>query len=514
MCLTALLAFACEKTQEEPVPDTPEEPIEQPETPVEPEPEPEPGKPQPGVYNFVLGDDCAGKTAWEEGDQIYLDGGYTPEAMTITVKASDISADGKTASINLESVPEAVYPPDNYYAAYPASAVSTESFFCDDEFEFIPADGFLMCAWLSGNSFEFHGLCARVAFSVQGDYDSCVFCGPNWEYVCYDSFGVKANSESQNYSMKFGASHYYLNKDITDGEVSLFFPAGLTMENGFRIFLKKDGAYPKVFVSPEALSLDRNSVLDLGDITAMLEDYEGEAPEAPVMPEIGGYEKFTTSLTEISGICLSLDNSFLWAVGDQGDLAQISFEQETTVLWNNGNDLEGITIHPETGDLYVAVEGSQKVCRIAAPDYGNSMETVFTVKDAANYGNSGLEGITFYKDTTLYVGSQVGANVWRYNLQGEVLSMVSLKKLSTAVKEVGGLFYDPLTDWLWVTDSEAHKLFVFDGELTHLLASYPVPYISNNESVCVDHDHECVWVGCDDDTPRVFRIEFTGLNNY
>ena len=56
-------------------------------------------------------------------------------------------------------------------------------------------------------------------------------------------------------------------------------------------------------------------------------------------------------------------------------------------------------------------------------------------------------------------------------------------------------------------------MFVFDGELTHVLAEYPVNMIHNNESVCVDHKHNCVWVGLDDDDLcAIFRLDFTGLN--
>lgn len=472
--------------------------------------------PQPGVYSFVLGDDCAGKASWQEGDCIYIHGGYTPDAITVTLAAADISADGRTASVNLTKVPGTVYPPDDFYAAYPASAVKEDSNFCDSDFTFSPADTFIACAWLSGTTFEFHSLCGSLTLGVDGDWTECVFAGPSWELVVYDSYQVSANSASTSWGSNRDASHYYYNVRPEDGRVSFHFPGGIRMDGGFRIYFGKDGVWSKVYASDAPMKLERNGLLDLGNISASLQDYDGPAPQDPKMPEIGKYERFTTTLTEISGICFNADKSAIWAVGDEGGFAQITFDGQTTVLWTNGNDLEDVTIHPVTGDLYVAVEGSQKVCRIAAPDYSKSMETVFKIQEAIDgkYGNSGLEGIAYYKDDILFVGSQVGANVWRCTLDGEILDKVSLRKLNPAVQEVGGLCYDPLTDWLWVTDSEAHKLFVFDGDLTHLLAAYPVPYISNNESVLVDHEHECVWVGDDEDTPRVYRIAFSGLNDY
>ena len=55
------------------------------------------------------------------------------------------------------------------------------------------------------------------------------------------------------------------------------------------------------------------------------------------------------------------------------------------------------------------------------------------------------------------------------------------------------------------------KLFVFDGEVTKLKAIYDVSYVGNAESVCVDHARNCVWVGDDGSTSKIYKISFTGL---
>ena len=62
-----------------------------------------------------------------------------------------------------------------------------------------------------------------------------------------------------------------------------------------------------------------------------------------------------------------------------------------------------------------------------------------------------------------------------------------------------------------MSDSEACKLFVFDGEVTELQAIYDVSFIGNAESVCVDHQRGCVWVGDDGSTSKIYKISFTGL---
>ena len=105
-------------------PDKPGKPDEDgPETPSEPEKE----KPKPGIYKFVIAPDMAskatvstaGKTVWEEGDEILVTGGYSPGAITVKLKSSDISADGKTATVNLDKVPESTFAPKTHSSSKP-----------------------------------------------------------------------------------------------------------------------------------------------------------------------------------------------------------------------------------------------------------------------------------------------------------------------------------------------------------------------------------------------------------
>ena len=249
-----------------------------------------------------------------------------------------------------------------------------------------------------------------------------------------------------------------------------------------------------------------------GYVRCIVENGQAEPFEnAEGMPVMGSYTKMTVpDAVELSGLCLSADKSFLWGVGDGGTLYQIGFDGTVTTAWTHEADMEGITIHPTTGDLYIAVEGEQKVYQVPVPNYAN-YSTIFYVQEAVDgqYGNSGLEGITYYKDDKLYIGSQHGATLWTYTLDGTKVGKKLLTTLAPGIEEVGGLFYDATTDWLWVTDSEAHKLFVFKGDASQLLAIYDISFVSNAESVCVDHDHSCVWVGSDDSTSKLFKIDFT-----
>ena len=511
---SALLMFSCI------TPDKPKEPDE-PDTPEVPD-DPAKDKPGPGVYKFVIPDYSSkasvgqgGKTAWEEGDEILVSGGYYPGAVTVKLKASEISGDGKTATVTLDKVPESTFDPDKFYAAWPAGLIDPESSFTEDTFDFTATDAPLMCAYLSGDTFNFEHICAAISFSAGGNYDGCVFSGLNWEMVAYDKWSVQINSDSPNYRRGKSISDYFLRKDLKNGGATLYFPYTLNLGGGFRIYMRKGDTYPKLYTYSGDVKLNRGEILALGDISSKLEDYSGPAPELPKMPVLKSTTRIDVKeVPELSGLCLTADGSALWTVGDNGWFGQVSFDGKVTKYWTKSADMEGITIDPETGDLYIANEPNT-VTRLKPPyEKPASWEVVITVTEAKGYGNSGMEGISYYKDGMLFVGTQTSANVWIYKTDGTMVKgPVSLRKLYSGIVEVGGLCYDAVNDWLWISDSETHKVFVFDAELTHMLAEYSVPMIHNNESVCVDHRNNCVWVGLDDDDLcAIFRLDFTGLN--
>lgn len=240
-----------------------------------------------------------------------------------------------------------------------------------------------------------------------------------------------------------------------------------------------------------------------------------ERPDAAKIPVMGSYKKYIlANVTELSGLCISADGTHLWGVGDQGSIYNISYDGTATEHWYHDADMEGITLNPATGDMYIAIEGSQKIYLVSAPDY-NTYKTIWYVQEAIDgeYGNSGIEGITWYKDGKLFVGSQTHANLWTYTADGTKLALHSLKKVASDITEVADLCYDPETDMLWVVDSNVFKIYLFNGDGTSLLASYDISSLTqdNPESICVDHMNKCVWVADDDEPSRLFRIEFSDL---
>ena len=248
------------------------------------------------------------------------------------------------------------------------------------------------------------------------------------------------------------------------------------------------------------------------------------------MPEIKGKPiSYTVKFNELSGLCVDLGGEFLWALGDGGEIARISIDGELLnkaglrTTTGSSIDSEGLSVNYDTGDLLIGGEPNV-VCRIPASSIDGffaestfkGVESLFSISDAKGFGNSGAEGCTYYKDGLVYLGTQTGSYLYCCNIEtGEVLWRKGLREMHGVITEIAGLCYDPLTDWLWVVDSEAHKFFALSGDAEHLYGAYLLSTRSNEESICVDHKHNCVWIGDDyGSTSYVYKYEMTGLEDF
>ncbi|MBO5814959.1 MAG: SdiA-regulated domain-containing protein [Bacteroidales bacterium] len=223
------------------------------------------------------------------------------------------------------------------------------------------------------------------------------------------------------------------------------------------------------------------------------------------VPTMGDYTIYEVEIGELSGICFNKERTGFLACGDKGIIKSISFDGKATDLWKNPSDMEGISLDPSNGDIYLAIEGKQEVHRISAPEY-NEQKVLFAIQEAVDgqYKNSGLEAIEYYKKDMVFVGSQKQANLWKCKVNGKVISKVSLSEFAA---EIAGLCYDPEAEWLWISDSKNAQIYICNTE-GKLLATYDIPFIDNAESICVDRAAGYVWVGSDEDATKLYRIKF------
>ena len=483
------------------------------------------GKPKAGDYTFTV---SPLKGKWEAGDKILVHGSYGPAAKTYTLQAANISSDGKTATLRLEGdILEYFATPDNLYAAWPAEAVRAEDGLMDATTTFTKADILLAQAYLEGTNFTFDDGCAKMTFSVSGDFDRVLIAGVQRPGLRFSEYSNAHSTAETSFSIV--ASDGYPYREVAfegSGKTcTIWFPGGVTFKEGFTLFFGKGGAWPKVYNQTGDLKLKAGKVLELGDVTTKLADYAGPEPK---MPEIGKRTKYTVSLNELSGLCLSADGSFLWALGDGSEIAKISFDgklvSKANLKTTTGStiDSEAISLRYDTGDLLIGGEPSS-VCRIPAAGVGDvfkestykGAESLFKIEDAKGFGNAGVEGTTYYKDGLAYVGTQTGSYLYLCNLAtGEVIWRKGLREMYPAITEIADLCYDPKTDWLWVIDSESLRFFALTGDAESMLGFYSARGISNPESVCVDHKNSCIWVGDDyGSTSYLYKYEFTGLDD-
>lgn len=514
---------------------TPKDPQEKPEE--KPEPKPEPKGPQPGTYTFTV---SPLKGKWEVGDKIYVHGNYGPAAQTITLAASDISEDGRTASAKLDGVTEYPCTPDALYAAWPGEAVNPGDGLMTPTTEFSSFDSLLSVAYLSGTSFSFIDASSLFTFKAPG-YTEFALAGNQRPGIRVTTFEASHSSFDTDFTGRKNDGYPYLYGTVSDdGTGSLWIPGTITLKKGYTLYLGKGGAWSACYTVSEDTKLKVGTVTDLGDISASLIEYDGPAPK---MPEMKGYQRFDVKLTELSGLCLSADGTFLWGVGDGSELAKISFTGEVQNKVSLGNkykdkegrdrsrslDSEGLTLNYDTGDLLIAGEAQHVFC-IPADELptvfdqsSKDCKHLFDIKEANGYGNAGMEGIAYYKNGLVYCGTQTGSDLFCCDLNATVdadryTPVVWKKRLvekHPTISEIGGLCYDPLTDWLWVTDSEARRITALTGDGEHILGAYSVKAVGNAESIFVDHEHGCIWVGSDNDNSvsYLFRFDFDGLDD-
>ena len=477
------------------------------------DPDPNDPKPEkivlnPGVYTFQV---SPLKGKWEAGDKIFVHGTYLPSAQTITLTAEDISSDGKTASVYLDEATKYPIQPDGLYAAWPGDAVVTDGDFLDTKTYFNRPDMLAAVAYLSGSDFAFKDAVCGLRFAASG-FSHFVLAANNRDGLDFSNFQVDYRSNYDSFFNFKSGTNPFLRGTLTDGSALLWFPAAQVFNDGFTIYFGDGDNWPVAYTVNGHITFQMGTITDLDDVTSALQPYVGPGPKMPVM---GKPTKYSVSFNELSGLCLSDDGTFLWAIDDNGRLGKISLDGK--VLWSKslGIDPEAVTIDPTTGDLLIGNEEPCAVYRVPAPDF-NTVNRLFTIPGTSSFGNAGVEGLTYYKDGKVYVGTQSGATLFCMDLATG--SLVGEKKTfygkSSTITEIADLCYDPLTDWLWIIDSESKKISVMTGDAEHMLGVYSVKGIDNPEALYVDHLHSCVWVGDDyGSTSHIFRYDFTGLDD-
>ena len=195
-------------------------------------------------------------------------------------------------------------------------------------------------------------------------------------------------------------------------------------------------------------------------------------------------------LPEPSGICFHPQRKTLFVVSDEGEISEIETDGTPVSRTALAGDLEGVTVDPETGLLYVIIEGDDIIVEFD-PDKRELLRSfplnrayrgnpAFIAKQEESYDN-GIESITFVKDEkhpeggTFYIGNQ-----WDPPCVMEVLVPLKTSREKTAeahilrvlplkIDDPAALFYDSETGLLNVV-SDADNILVeitLDGRVVN-----------------------------------------------
>lgn len=211
---------------------------------------------------------------------------------------------------------------------------------------------------------------------------------------------------------------------------------------------------------------------------------------------------------EPSGIVFHQERGTLFAVGDEGDICEIRTDGTLIKQKHIRNlDLEGITYNRQTGMLYVAVEGADKIMEIDPEDFLVMREFViertFEGSEILAQGGDGIEGVTFAANPehpeggTFFVTNQSFTLEDKDNPSVICEVEVPLKSNRSRLAKIIRCFYPKVVDLADISyDSASGNLFVISDQNNvifeinrqgEVLSSYDLPG-KDQEGIAFDLD--------------------------
>ena len=266
LCTGLFLLASCGKTPVDPV--NPDDPNKEEEV-----------QPVSKELTFVLPEaSVSGKDKWVAGDQIVVHGEYAAKQVTVTLAASDISSDGKKATVTVDNL----YPyvredvGSTLYAGYPASAVDNLKH-CFFYTMFNTTSQPVMAASNTAGQdvFQFRDIFSALSFSVTGDFDAYALSGRKDAVVGYEAFQVKITDKEENLSQYRQGPLVTISGKLASGSAQqIWLPGDVDLPNGYILKFFKDGKAVMAYTTKQATRLSRGEILDVGDITPYLEEFE------------------------------------------------------------------------------------------------------------------------------------------------------------------------------------------------------------------------------------------------
>ena len=218
---------------------------------------------------------------------------------------------------------------------------------------------------------------------------------------------------------------------------------------------------------------------------------------------------------EPSGICFHPMRKTLFVVSDEGEVAEIKTDGTPVARVKIPGDLEGITVIPETGLLYIVNEGDdiilefdpdkKKVLRSFPLNRAYQGNPEYIQKSTEMFDN-GIESIAFVEDNehpeggTFFVGNQwdppcvMEVQIPLKSNHGSYAEANILRVLPLDLDDPSALYYDPQTKLLNVV-SDADNILVeitLDGRIIKEYA-----FVGDNQEGIAKDDESYLYIAQD-----------------
>jgi len=225
-------------------------------------------------------------------------------------------------------------------------------------------------------------------------------------------------------------------------------------------------------------------------ISVVLSSCDKDAKKTQIQLEL--VKEIDLPVKEPSGLCYSANSNAFYTVSD--NTAKVYKLSLTGALIETksykGDDLEGITVDPNSGDIYVVEERKRELVKLNS----NGVEISRKHLDIEiNSINKGLEGITFNpKNNHIYIlNEQNPGLLLELDATGNVIKQT---ELDFAI-DYSGIYYEQTEDVLWVVSDKSKSVnkCTLDGKK---IISYKIKE-SKAEGIVVNPDSKKIYLVLD-----------------
>lgn len=210
---------------------------------------------------------------------------------------------------------------------------------------------------------------------------------------------------------------------------------------------------------------------------------------------------YSLAISDPSGLARDPDGVHLWTVSDRAGVGIYKITKQGQIIENirfNSEDLEGITVDPVNGSLWVVEERKREVVNISREGVVLS-RSVLDIP--GNIPNDGLEGITIRPQT----GHFYVLNEKNPRLLIELDPQLNILKITPIdfsgaffMGDISGVDYNVRENTLWILSDQSAKIVVTDLDGNPL--RHYVTGVIKGEGIAVDPVARLVYIVSDSES--------------